>query len=805
MDRRGFIKLVVGAAAGFHLTPIPWRIMDDISIWTQNWPWVPRSTRYPGLAYAQTVCTLCGGGCGIKARLVDGKRTCKVEGQNGAPVNQGRVCPVGAAGPQYQYSPSRYLGPLKRVGARGSGAYAPVSWAEAVKEVGARLADLRKQGLAHTVAMITGRRHTLVRQAAARFMTAYGSPNLVDMPSLGTAWDYAVRAQFGADNGLGLDLEKSRWIMSFGTALLEGWGSPVRSIQAFSRWRASGKVKFIQVDTRASLTASKADQFVPINPGTEAALALGMAHVIIKEGLFNQDFVAKNCFGFDEFKAMVLQNYSPNQVAVITGVPENTIAVLAREFAKTEKAVAVPGKGKGALASPVYELMAVMALNALVGNINQPGGVIVKQDLPLAKWPEVAADKVAQVSLAVPRLDQAGSAKYPLTRSLLGRLAEAIKSGGPYPVNVLMIDQANPAFFGTDPSAFREALSRVPLVVGISSMADDTTIHADIILPEATNFESPADVINPPTIPYPIFGMGKGFLKSAYDTKPAGDIYLALAKAIGAPVTEALPFKNHAEMLKAAALGLFQAKRGVIAKAAGALPEDILGTEVKPASFADDKAFFKALDEGVFWYDPNFKFGDVSAAFQTPSRKFEFLSQSIQAALAGFMAEKGSEVALAALGQTLKAEHVALPHFEPATTTKTVPAFPLTLVPVENFKLHTGSLGNAPYLTKLLEDLTLKGDKLVVEVNPRTGAELHLHENDKAWLETPKGRQEVLVHLSEGAKPGLVYAPIGLGHVGFDLYLRGKGSNPLEIMEPQADPLCGEALWWATKANLIKA
>ncbi|MBF0529268.1 MAG: molybdopterin-dependent oxidoreductase [Deltaproteobacteria bacterium] len=805
MDRRGFIKLVLGAAAGFHLTPVPWHLINDVGKWTQNWPWVPRSTRMPNLAYAHTVCTLCKGGCGIKVRLVDAKRSCKVEGQAGAPVNQGKVCPIGAAGPQYQYSPSRYLGPLKRVGARGSGAYAPITWSDAVKEIGAKLVDLRKQGLAHTVVMITGRKNTMIRQLSARFMAAYGSPNLVDMPSVAGSWDYAVRAQFGVETGLGYDLEKSRMVLSFGCALIEGWGSPVRTIQAFSRWRSSDKVKFVQIDTRGSITASKADQLVAVNPGTESALALGLAHVIIKDGLYNKDFVAKYAFGFDEFQTMVLKDYSPNQVALITGVPENVIVALAREFAKTEKALALAGKGKGAIPSQVYELMAVMALNALVGNINQPGGVIVKQDLPLAKWPEAAADKIAQTSLAVPRLDQAGGAKYPLTRSLLGHLTEAIRTGGQYPVNALIIDQANPAFFGSDPSAFRAALGKVPLVVGISSMADDTTIHADIILPEASNFEGPADVLNPPTLPYPLFGMGKGLVKSRYNTKPAGDIYLTLAKAIGAPVSDALPFKTHADMLKAGALGLLQSKRGLMAKVNGPLPEEIFGAEIKPASFADEKAFAKALEDGVFWYDPAFKYGDMSAAFQTPSRKFEFLSQSIQMALAGFIAEKGSEAAMAALGQTRNSDLTALPHFEPIISSKPNETFPLTLVPVEQFKLVTDSLGNAPYLTKLLEDLTLKGGKSVVDVHPHTAEELHLHEGDRAWLETPKGRQEVLVHLFEGARPGVVYAPVGLGHVGFDLYLRDKGSNVLEIVEAKLDPLSGEALYWATKANLMKA
>ncbi|MDY6850510.1 MAG: molybdopterin oxidoreductase, partial [Thermodesulfobacteriota bacterium] len=100
LDRRGFIKLAVGAAAGIGLTPLPWKLTDDIAIWTQNWCWVPRLIRYPDLTYARTVCTLCEGGCGIKVRVANEKQTVKVEGSETAPVNQGKVCPIGAAGPQ---------------------------------------------------------------------------------------------------------------------------------------------------------------------------------------------------------------------------------------------------------------------------------------------------------------------------------------------------------------------------------------------------------------------------------------------------------------------------------------------------------------------------------------------------------------------------------------------------------------------------------------------------------------------------------------------------------------------------------
>lgn len=804
LDRRGFIKLAVGAAAGIGLTPLPWKLTDDIAIWTQNWFWVPRLIRYPDLTYARTVCTLCEGGCGIKVRLVNEKQAIKVEGSETAPVNQGKVCPIGAVGPQYQYSLARFQSPLRRIGARGSGAFAKITWAEAFREVGSKLAELRQKGQAHTLAMVSGRGNNMARVMAERFMRGYGSPNLVSMPSLGQARDFAENAQFGRKNSVGYDLENSKYILSFGTGLIEGWGSPVRSIQAFSSWQSDQGTKLVQVDTRASLTASKADEWVAVAPGTEAALALGLANVIIKSGLYDRKFVAEHSFGFDEFAALAAKDYTPTKVSTLTGVPRRTVIKLAHEFAGKKQAVAIAGKGRGDIPTPVYEIMAVQALNALVGNINQPGGVIVRKDLPLAPWPELIQDETARAGFSAPRLDLAGTDKYPLTTSLLNNFVESIHKGRLYQVNALIIDRANPAYFGADPNAFRAALDKIPFIISLSGLADDTSIHADIVLPETANFEGPADVINPPTLPYPLFGSAGPVLpKPHFNTKPAGDIYIGLAKAVGGPVAKALPFKDYQEAVKTAASGLFQSKRGRVAGADGDSPGPEFGTKAGPQVFSGVKAFHKAMDAGQFWYDPAFTYGRLDEAFPTPSGKFEFLSQTVKAALARFISSKGAR-GLTELGLTKRAAQAFLPHYEPYVPAGTKAGYPLLLMPVEQFKLVNSSMGNAPYLTKVLEDITLKGKDLVVEVNPATAEQLDLKEGDRAWLKTEKGKLTVRVHLFDGARPEVVYTPIGLGHTGFDLYLRGKGVNPMKIVETTADPLSGQALWWGTRANLIK-
>ena len=121
LDRRTFIELAVGfsagAGTGFMLSPVNWKLMDDIAIWTQNWPWVPVPERGE-VTHVDTVCNLCPGSCGITVRKV-GDRVTKIEGREGYPVNNGGICPLGAAGLQLLYGPWRVPSPLTGRKARG--------------------------------------------------------------------------------------------------------------------------------------------------------------------------------------------------------------------------------------------------------------------------------------------------------------------------------------------------------------------------------------------------------------------------------------------------------------------------------------------------------------------------------------------------------------------------------------------------------------------------------------------------------------------------------------------------------------
>ena len=212
LSRRCFLSFVVGGAAGTALSPLPWKLMDDVSIWSQNWPWVPVPP--DGAAdYVNSTCMLCPGGCGISVRKID-DRVVKIEGAADHPINNGGICMLGLSGAQLLYSPTRVPTPLKRVGDRGQGQWQTISWSEAVSEVASKLADIRAQGKPQSLACIAAKDTGTVPRLLQRFLSAYGSPNFIRMPSVNDAYEAVLRLTEGTRGYAGVDVENADFILS---------------------------------------------------------------------------------------------------------------------------------------------------------------------------------------------------------------------------------------------------------------------------------------------------------------------------------------------------------------------------------------------------------------------------------------------------------------------------------------------------------------------------------------------------------------------------------------------------------------
>ncbi|MBC2694190.1 MAG: molybdopterin-dependent oxidoreductase [Desulfobacteraceae bacterium] len=539
IGRRSFLSFVIGGAAGTAISPLPWKLTDDSSIWSQNWPWTPVP---PDGEYSQvnSICTLCPGGCGITVRKVD-NRAVKIEGMKGHPVNDGGICVMGLSGLQLLYGPTRVKTPLKRVGKRGEGKWEKISWNEAISEVTEKLAEIRAQGEPHTVGSIVNSDRGTVPNLFRRFLTAYGSPNYMTMPSMQDSYNMTMQLMQGVTAQVGFDAENADYILSFGSGIIDGWGSPVRMFKANSAWKVDGK-KVVQIEPRLSNTAAKSDEWIPIKPGTEAALALGIANVVIMESLYDKENIDSQ-FGFDAFKELVLNGYSVEKVSNITGIKSATIVSLAKNFAQASNPLAICGKGQGSTPGSLNEFVAVHALNALVGNINKNGGVWALSDTDYIKWPEFDLDSIAENGMQKERIDGAGS-EYPHAKSLLNRLPEVINSGDGF-LEAIFVADANPLYSMPDSKAIKEAFDSIPFIVSFSSYMDETASNADLILPNHVYLERYEDVPTPVGLQKNIIGLAKPVVKPQFNTKNVGDSLILIAKALGGSVANAFPWDSY--------------------------------------------------------------------------------------------------------------------------------------------------------------------------------------------------------------------------------------------------------------------
>lgn len=702
INRRHFIALVAGGVAGINMTPLPWKLTDDIAIWTQNWPWVPVPPKGE-FTHVKSVCNLCPGGCGIEVRKVD-RRAVKIEGRTDYPVNPGGICPLGEGGLQLLYNEDiRFTSPMKRVGPRGAGQFMAIGWDEALDMLSGRISDLRRKGAPEMLAAVDGnRKGSTMSLMVERFLSATGSSNYITIPSTEDTYRMTNLLMQGTEGPMAYDLENADYILSFGCGLLEGWGAPGRVLNAWGLWHenpSKRKNRIVQIESRASNTASKADQWVPAKPGTEAALALGIAHVIIKDRLYDADFIDAQCFGFNDwtssdgnnrmgFKTLILNKYSPAQTAEITGLGPEDITSLAKDFAAAKAPLAICGKGKGYLNSSLYECMAVQSLNALVGNINKPGGVLLYDPLPLAPLPAFETDDIARTGRQKLRLDQAGSMKYPFSQSLVNNFTDTIVKGSPSPVDTLLVFSSNPVFTLPDGGAFREALKKIPFIVSFSPYRDETSYMADLILPDHTYLEKTDDTYWPTGLQYPFYALSKRAVDPIYATRNSGDVIIQLANAIEGSVASAFPWGNYEDVIKERVRGLFDAGGGLMSYD-GSVPVWKLQKEgsASTLNYASFEEMWKKIRSEGLWFKPPHLNKNLEQFFNTPTGKFEFFSSRIERAVHTYSKKASEESALENLGITARGDTVFMPHYEKLKSDVDRSAYPLLMIPYEMINL----------------------------------------------------------------------------------------------------------------------
>jgi hypothetical protein len=319
-------------------TPVPWKVLDDVSIWSQNWPWIPQPARGP-VEEKLSSCTLCPNACGMRVRMAAGSPV-GLSGMAGHPVSRGALCPLGFGAHQLNWHPSRLRNPLHR-GRK-------TSWEEAT-------AAFRKALGEGPIAIIDGRTGRAASTVLERFAAAHGATYAAARTAEEKALGPYQRWTGVPTSSLGYDLENARTIVSFGAPLLDGWATPGRFTRLWSE-RAAGSsnpaLRLIQVEPVQSRTAAFAWRWVNVRMGSESALASALARVLMEERLVT----ARG----------PMPSESVNELAGKTGLAAETIQSLARALVERGPVVAISAGDNPSVA----------ALNVVLGAVGARGGIL---------------------------------------------------------------------------------------------------------------------------------------------------------------------------------------------------------------------------------------------------------------------------------------------------------------------------------------------------------------------------------------------------------------------------------------------
>lgn len=763
-------------------------------------------------------CNGCGGQTGIECLVKDG-RIVSIRPNSHNPngfsnistdffenaAKEGAVlCPKGNAGLMTLYDPDRVSKPLQRTNPeKGIGVdpmWKEISWEKAYSEIAKRLKDLRDAGEAHKLIWFS-EDHSFTHPQGD-FMKLYGSPNYSNHSNL---CDVSRKASFkmviGDERPL-MDSLQSKYILFFGWNPLSAtkWSHLPRIL---TRAREKG-AKLVVVDPVFSYTANKADEWVPIRPSTDGALALAMAHVIIRDKLYDEAFVKEWTVGFQEF-ADYVKDKTPQWAEPITTVPAKTIERIAREFATTKPSLADTWSG-GQHTNSVQGGRAVACLNALTGSYDRPGTMVLP-DKKGNKHIEVEPDETAAKTLKMDRFD--GVKAYPFghksgvyTESF-ARLAEG---KGPYKPKIGVVVFQNVMMSVPGTKTVEKALKNLEFLVVNDIFLSETAQMADIVIPGTTYLERYD--LNTHWVTWPVLGLrqpvvaplfkqpaeyefvaelgrrlglrdkkGKEFFKvGAVSGNPIEDKKKWYEESLSKELLEGEP-KISLDELKALPGATWVSQKGTkYEKYASALPED----KVKDA-IVDGVLLFSKKKDGTKDKQLGFmKNGKALKGFMTPSGKAEFFN-------AKFAEKKDAE------GNAVD----PLPVYKPRAW-QPDSEYPLYLI---NWKeashTHARTQNNA-WLVEI-------GPSNPLRINAKTAAKMGLKDGDEVWVESKYGKMKSKLHVTEGIHPEVVGSQHGFGHWALGKIAKGRGSFDGGLRPTKSDPLSGQALHKECCVKVYKA
>ncbi len=548
-----------------------------------------------GIQKIPTYCDLCFWKCGAIAYLKDGELW-KVEGNPLDPLSKGRLCPRGTGGVGAYYDEDRLKTPLIRKNLRGEEKWVEVTWDEAFEFIADKMNKIKNQYGPESVALFS---HGIGGNFIKHLLRAYGSPNET-APSFAQCRgprEVGFELTFGDVVGSPerTDIENTKCLVLIGSHLGENMHNT--QVQEFSHAIQKG-ASIIVVDPRFSVAAGKAKYYLPIKPGTDLALLLAWMGVIVREKLYDADYISKYGYGFDKFAAEVSQ-YTPEWAYIETGIEPEIIVETAREMARYKPATLVhPGRHATWYGDDTQRSRAIALLNALLGSWGRKGGFYVPYSYSIPKYPYPPYPELKREPVDNPE----GKFPFATGEQISTGIREATITGKPYPIKGWFIYGTNLMQALPNRDETIKAIQNLDLMVVVDVVPSEIAGWADVVLPESVYLER-YDDLNTSPFREGFVGIRQPVIDEPNNQKPNWWIAKKLAEKLG--LENYFPWKDAEEYLdtrlKLAGISLDELKKTGIIKA----PE-------KPIYFEDG----------------------AEAEFATPSGKIEFYSD--QLAQAGF-------------------------------------------------------------------------------------------------------------------------------------------------------------------------
>ncbi len=674
ISRRDFLKIAGAGATLAGLTGC-----GPLTRYVIRQPYIQMPEyNYNGLStYFSTTCGECPAGCGTVVRTMQG-RALKIEGNPHHPVSLGKTCARGQVALQGLYNPDRYQYPARRV-KRGSTTLNQITWDDAITLVGGAI----KENLAGGIVFLLGLNSDHLFDLVTQITTALGSPppfrfGAFEMVEARATLAQAANQIFGLSAIPFFDLANADVTLSFGANFLETYLSPVAYGRGFAQMRQglTGKRGYlVQFEPRRSQTGVVADEWFPVVPGTEGLVALALGRLVAES--------------LGKSVPAAYQSVDVAGIASASGVSQSDLSRVARLFAGTRSALAIPGSSALATSNGLEAGEAILTLNALVGNLGQAGGVFLTPALPV----------------------NPASPGVPNSMDDMRGLVERMNGGG---VKVLFIHGTNPVYELPPALGFSQALSQVPTVISFASFPDETSLQADVILPDHTPLESWGYQKIVTGADRPVISGRQPAVAPVHDTQATADVLLGAVKTIGGDLAKAVPYTDEVDFLQQSLQGLIS-QRGFY-------------------NTTDITSFWQLWQQNGGWWNENA--GLASPAAQT----------ALESTLPQVAPEYDGD-----------GDFFLMPYFS-------------TL-------LSDGSGANKPWLQEVPDPTTTVVWNTWVEINPTTADKLGVVNDDVVKVSSPNGELQASVYIYPAIRPDTVAIAFGQGHTAYGQYAQDRGAN----------------------------